>query len=175
MSYPDPFDDRSPWDEPPAPTSQTTNTTETPVPTAAAPATPAPFRIGFTLKAASGFDAEWLTPTVYGHTAEETAERGAELLNALKSVGLIELTSKAAQYTREQYKGGGGGTSTPKRFEGGKVTTKATPSGPADDACEHGRKLVEKANWSALFCQARDKGDQCEPLWRQKDGSYKAK
>ncbi|MCZ4119013.1 hypothetical protein O3X23_06335 [Streptomyces sp. H39-S7] len=136
---------------------------------------PAPFVIGFTLKAGNGFDAEWLTPRVYGHSAEETAQRGAELLTAMKSVGLIDLTAKAAEYTRTQYKGGSAAAgSAPKRFENGKVTTKSTPAGEADD-CEHGRKLVEKSDWAALFCQAREKSDQCEPLWRQKDGSYKAK
>ncbi|WP_317452980.1 hypothetical protein [Streptomyces sp. CBMA29] len=135
---------------------------------------PAPFVIGFTLKAANGFDAEWLTPKVYGHTAEETAQRGAELLTAMRSVGLIDLAAKAAEYTRGQYKGAAGSGSAPKRFENGKVTNKATPAA-ADDDCPHGRKLVEKNDWAALFCQAREKSDQCEPLWRQKDGSYKAK
>ncbi|WP_280676781.1 hypothetical protein [Kitasatospora sp. MAA19] len=138
-------------------------------------ADPAPFKIGFTLKASSEFQAEWLTPTVWGHTAQETAERGAELLTALKAVGLIDLTSKAAQYTRDQYKGGGGSPSTgPKRFEGGRVVSK-TSAGLDDDQCEHGRKLVDKGSWSAMFCQAQPKGAQCEPLWKQPDGSFKAK
>lgn len=174
MTYPDPFDSRSPWDEP----ENTPKAAEAPVSTPTVENTllgPAPFVIGFTLKAASGFDAEWLTPRVYGHTAEETAQRGAELLTAMKSVGLIDLTAKAAEYTRTQYKGGAAASgSAPKKFENGRVTNKATAA-PADDDCPHGRKLVEKNDWSALFCQAREKSDQCEPLWRQKDGSYKAK
>jgi hypothetical protein len=173
MSYPDPFEERSPWDEAPteAPTKE-----NTPV-TTAAPEGPAPFKIGFTLKAASGFDAEWLTPTVWGHSAEETAKRGAELLTALKSEGLIDLTSKAAEYTRGQYKGSGGnpgGGGTAKRFNGGKVEQKQAAPKTAGDDCPHGRSLVSKSNWTALFCQAEDKGSQCEPLWKQKDGSFKA-
>lgn len=133
---------------------------------------PAPFKIGFTLKAASGYDAEWLTPTVWGHTAEETAKRGAELLTALKSEGLIELTAKAADFTRGQYKGSGGSGGAPKKFAAGKVQPKKPAV--ADDDCPHGRALVEKATWSAMFCQGDD-GDKCEPLWKQKDGSFKAK
>ncbi|MFB8199415.1 hypothetical protein [Kitasatospora purpeofusca] len=175
-TYPDPFDETSPWDGPQtAPTNETIpNAPEAPV-TTPANTSPiqAPFHIGFTLKAAGGFEAEWLTPRVQGHTAEEAAERGAELLNAMKAAGLIELASKAAEFTRGQYKGGAGGGAMPKRFEGGKVTSKA-PSDDAED-CPHGRKLFEKADWAAMFCQAREKSDQCPPLWRQKDGSFKAK
>ncbi|MFD4646297.1 hypothetical protein [Streptomyces sp. NPDC058441] len=145
--------------------------------TSAASNGPAPFEIGFTLKAGNGFDAEWLTPRVSGHDATETARRGAELLTALKAEGLIDLTSKAADYTRSQYKGGGnpGGGSAPKRFNGGRVenTGGAAPKTVGDD-CPHGRSLVSKANWTALFCDGPD-GDKCEPLWKQKDGSFKAK
>ncbi|MEU3825201.1 hypothetical protein AB0F36_07725 [Streptomyces sp. NPDC029080] len=176
MTYPDPFDDRSPWDE--TPTSNAPDSPETPVTTPAVTTAPNPFKIGLTFKASSGYDAEWITPTIYGATAEEVASRTVELVHALREHGVIELTSKAAQYTREQFKGGSaGGGSAPKRFENGRVVNKgqASSDGPADDDCQHGRKLVEKANWAALFCQARDKSDQCEPLWRQKDGSFKAK
>ncbi|MFF4557194.1 hypothetical protein [Streptomyces sp. NPDC001422] len=136
---------------------------------------PAPFKIGFTLKAGSGFDAEWITPAVYGHDAEETAERGAALLTAMKNKGLIDLTAKAASYTRDQYQGGQpGGPSGQKKFQNGKVTSTSKKPAVADDDCPHGRSLVEKANWSALFCNGDD-GDKCEPLWKQKDGSFKAK
>jgi hypothetical protein len=173
VSYPDPFDERSPWDE--TPETTTPKKEESPV-TSTAPEGPAPFTIGFTLKAGNGFDAEWLTPKVYGFTAEETAERGAELLSAMKSKGLIDLTSKAADYTRSQYKGGGnpGGGSAPKRFNGGKVENTGAAPKTAGDDCPHGRSLVSKANWTALFCDGPD-GDKCEPLWKQKDGSFKSK
>ncbi|MFG3582589.1 hypothetical protein [Streptomyces sp. NPDC047990] len=136
---------------------------------------PAPFKIGFTLKAASGYDAEWLTPTVYGHSAADVAQRGVDLLTELKNAGLIELTAKAAAYTREQYKGGQpGGPGGQKKFQGGKVSSTSKKPTVADDDCPHGRALVEKPTWSALFCQGDD-GDKCEPLWKQKDGSFKAK
>lgn len=104
----DPWGQKSPWEDA---QPETTNTTapEAPVTNQPAPvaAAPNPFKIGFTLKAASGYDAEWLTPTVYGSTAEETAERGKALLLAMKANGLIEFTSQAAEYTRGQFKGGG--------------------------------------------------------------------
>ncbi|MET8702708.1 hypothetical protein ABZW10_28180 [Kitasatospora sp. NPDC004723] len=175
-TYPAPFDETSPWDEPQtAPTNENTpNASEAPVTTPAnTTSTPAPFKIGFTLKAASGYDAEWLTPMVWGYSAEETAKRGAELLTAMKNEGLIDLTAKAADYTRGQYKGGGGGNAVPKRFEGGKVTPKGSAGDESD--CPHGRKLFEKDDWAAMFCTAREKSNQCPPLWRQKDGSFKAK
>ncbi|MFJ9900277.1 hypothetical protein ACIQPR_43805 [Streptomyces sp. NPDC091280] len=168
MSYPDPFEEKSPWDENPEPPKKEK-------PLTAATDGPAPFKIGFTFKAASGFDAEWLTPTVYGHDAEETAQRGADLLAAMKNQGLIELTAKAAEYTRSQFKGSAGnpgGGSAPKKFQGGKVQPKKPAV--ADDDCPHGRSLVEKANWAAMFCNGED-GDKCDPLWRQKDGSFKAR
>ncbi|MFJ5882649.1 hypothetical protein [Kitasatospora cineracea] len=134
-----------------------------------------PFVIGFTFKAASGFDAEWLTPRVYGATAEEAAQRGADLITAMKSVGLIDLAAKAADYTRSQYKGSGSAASnSAKKFEGGKVVPKNQAAGPGDDDCPHGRTAREGDTWAALFCSARSKSDQCPPLWRQKDGTYKA-
>ncbi|MYX26023.1 hypothetical protein GTY75_04955 [Streptomyces sp. SID8381] len=175
MTYPDPFDDRSPWDEKP----ETPANEEKPLPNSTS-GNP-PFEIGVTLKAASGFDAEWLTPRVSGHTAEETARRGAELLAAMKNEGLIDYASKAAAYAREQYKGGGGnpgGGGAPKNFSGGRVQRRDGGGGQAapqvaGDGCPHGRSLVSKANWSALFCNGED-GDKCEPLWKQKDGSFKA-
>ena len=174
MTYPDPFDERSPWDE--APENETPKKENLPMTSTDADG-PAPFKIGFTLKAANGFDAEWITPSVWGFSAEEVAKRGAELLTALKTEGLIDLTSKAADYTRSQYKGSGGnpgGGGAPKRFNNGRVEQKETAPQVSGDDCPHGRQLVQKANWSALFCQAENKADQCEPLWKQKNGSFSA-
>lgn len=91
--------------------------------TNAAPATasaPNPFKIGFTLKAAAGYEAEWLTPTVYGGSAQETAERGRDLLVAMQEVGLIDLTAKAANYARSQYIAPEKPAGKPS-FQGGKV------------------------------------------------------
>jgi hypothetical protein len=174
VSYPDPFDERSPWDE--APEAPEASKKETKSLTTTAPDGPAPFKIGITLKAASGFDAEWFTPAVYGHSAEETARRGAELLAAMKSEGLIDFAAKAAEYTRSQYKGSGtnpGGGAAPKRFNGGKVEPKGSPK-LSDDSCPHGRSLVQKPNWTAMFCDGPD-GDKCEPLWQdKKTGQFKA-
>ncbi|MGW1867921.1 hypothetical protein ACWCPS_20415 [Streptomyces mauvecolor] len=165
----DPFADVSPWDEP---ATTTVNSIEEKPLTAATPNAPAPFKIGFTLKGGSGFESEWITPAVYGHSADETAARGAELLSAMKTAGLIDLTAKAAQYTREQYKGGVG--AAPKRFENGKVVA----SNGSDYTCDHGqRTFKDGGSWAAYFCGGRglDKPEQCPPLWRQKDGSFRAK
>src|SRR5690606_18837779 len=95
-----PWGDRSPWDiaQPTAPA--------VPVTSAPAPVAPSPFMIGFTVTAAAGYEAVWLTPTVYGSSAEETAQRGKDLLLAMKSVGLIEISSQAAEFTRSQFQGG---------------------------------------------------------------------
>ncbi|MGW1231456.1 hypothetical protein [Streptomyces californicus] len=168
MSYPDPFDERSPWDE--APDPPTPKEKEPPL-TSADNDSP-PFEIGFTLKAGSGFDAEWITPRVHGSDATEAAQRGAALLTALKAEGLIDLTSKAAEYTRSQHKGGGG---SPKRFAGGRVESAETaPTSVTGDTCPHGRSLVKKPNWTAMFCDGPD-GDKCEPLWQdKKTGQFKA-
>lgn len=101
----DPFtNDVSPWDE--APRNDEPTTQGAPATQPASVGGPNPFKIGMTLKAASGYDAEWLTPTVYGATAVETAESAKALLEAMRDAGLIELVSNAAQYTRGQFKGG---------------------------------------------------------------------
>lgn len=102
----DPWGSRSPWDVA-QPEPQTPTAPEVPV-TNPVVAAPNPYKIGFTLKAAAGYDAEWLTPTVYGSTAEETAQRGKDLLMAMRQVGLIDFAAQAAKYTRDQHIGGGG-------------------------------------------------------------------
>ncbi|MEW1672043.1 hypothetical protein AB0O47_02170 [Streptomyces noursei] len=169
----DPFADTSPWDEPAATPAHIPEEKSVTVNAQNAPSTPAPFKIGFTLKAGSGFESEWMTPAVYGHSAEETATRGAELLTAMKQAGLIDLTAKAAQYARDQYKGGAG--SAPKKFENGKVVA-ANPG--SDHTCDHGqRTFKDGGSWAAYFCGGRglDKSQQCQPLWRQKDGTFRSK
>ncbi|MGW0876696.1 hypothetical protein ACWD3Z_40410 [Streptomyces sp. NPDC002740] len=170
MSYPDPFDDRSPWDEPPAPTDSTTSP-ETPMTTPAATATAAPENVTLSFKGGSGYDASLLV--LRAGSVSEMAELLESEGTSLK--GLLERASKIQAFNTElntpAAKAGG---SAPKKFENGRVVNKGS-DGPADDDCQHGRKLVEKGTWAALFCQAREKSDQCEPLWRQKDGSFKAK
>lgn len=131
------------------------------------------FKLGMTLKGAAGYDAEWLTPCVYGATADETAQRAVDLIKALADRGVIELVSHAAKKVRETHQptAGKGGNATPKTFQGGKVQS----ASPGDDSCPHGRTLREgqgkNGGWAAMFCNA-PKGSNCDPLWRQKDGSF---
>lgn len=147
---------------------------------AIASVSPNPFKIGITLKAAAGYDAEWLTPTVFGATADETAKRVRELVQALADNGVIELVSSAAVKMRDTHQpsAGKGGNSAPKTFQGGKVQDAAPAAGaPSGDPCPHGRTLREgqgqKGPWAALFCNA-PKGSQCDPLWKdQKTGEFK--
>lgn len=176
----DPWGAKSPWDvaqpdsQPTAPEVPVTN------PPAAAPN---PYKIGFTLKAAAGYDAEWLTPTVYGSTAEETAQRGKDLLLAMKAVGLIEFTAQAAEFTRSQFQGGPKTQAAPATakpsFQNGQVQYNQTPAAPAGvpgDSCPHGRTHRSGTNakgpWEAMFCNERNKAAQCPPLWKQKDGTF---
>jgi hypothetical protein len=147
-------------------------------------AAPNPFKIGFTLKAAAGYDAEWLTPTVYGSSAEETAQRGKDLLLAMRAAGLIDLTSQAAEYTRGQFKGGpkaqAAAPAAKPTFNpnSGQVQygNQAAPAADSGDTCPHGRTERSGTNtkgaWTARFCNERNKAAQCPPLWRQKDGTF---
>ncbi|WP_395759509.1 hypothetical protein OIE82_27290 [Streptomyces althioticus] len=181
-----PWGERSPWDVA-QPEPQTPTAPEVPVtnPAVAANPAPNPFKIGFTLKAASGYDAEWLTPTVYGATAQETAERGKELLLAMRQVGLIDLTSQAAEYTRGQFKGGPkaapAAPAAKPSFQNGQVQygnqSPQPPFGGDDQGvttCAHGnRKHFAKDNWEAMFCTEREKSAQCPPAFKnKKSGKY---
>ncbi|MEU3599623.1 hypothetical protein ABZ714_12990 [Streptomyces sp. NPDC006798] len=146
---------------------------------AAVAAAPNPFKIGFTLKASDKFSGEWLTPAVYGATAAETAERGRDLLVAMQDVGLIDLTARAAGYMRSKHIA----PETPKgqpKFQNGKVQHPTPAAADAGEyTCEHGRRTFKDGgSWAAQFCgapQSVAKSDQCPPLWRQKDGSFRAK
>ncbi|WP_371666021.1 hypothetical protein OG306_33380 [Streptomyces sp. NBC_01241] len=184
-----PWGERSPWEiaQPDTNTAPEAPVTNQPAPVATSPN---PFKIGFTLKAASGYDAEWLTPTVYGASAEETAQRGKDLLVAMKNIGLIEFTAQAAAYTRGTFLGGGKAkpaASAPQAqptFQNGQVQYQQPAQAPqapfgaaaGGDTCTHGRTPREGTNtkgpWAALFCNERNKAAQCPPLWRGKDGTY---
>ncbi|MFC9231330.1 hypothetical protein ACFTZI_20590 [Streptomyces decoyicus] len=139
---------------------------------AATATTVAAENVTLSFKGGSGYDASLLVLRAgsVGEMAELLESEGSSLK------GLLERAAKIQTFNTElntpATKAGG---SAPKKFENGRVVNKASGDGPADDDCPHGRKLVEKSNWAALFCQAREKSDQCEPLWRQKDGSFKAK
>lgn len=183
-----PWGERSPWEI----AQPDTNTApEAPVTNQPATTSPNPFKIGFTLKAASGYDAEWLTPTVYGASAEETAQRGKDLLVAMKNIGLIEFTAQAAEYTRGTFLGAGKAkpaASAPAAQpsfnpNSGQVQYSQAPQAPfggapaaGGDSCTHGRThragTNQKGPWEAMFCNERNKDAQCKPLWKQKDGSY---
>ncbi|MEU3278167.1 hypothetical protein [Streptomyces antibioticus] len=141
------------------------------------------FVIGLTLKAGTGFECEWVTPKVYGATADEAAQNTVDLIKALADKGVVEMASHAAAAVRSAHKGSGGGNASrggaaaPKTFQNGRVQPKQAAAGPGDDSCPHGRTLREgngtKGPWAALFCNARDKNEQCDPLWKdQKTGEF---
>lgn len=174
----DPWGNRSPWDIAQPETNAPEAPVSTPTPVAVNPS-PNPFKIGFTLKAASGYDAEWLTPTVYGSTAQETAERGKELLLAMKSVGLIEFTAQAAEYTRGTFLGGGktppasfqhasGASQGQPSFQGGQVQySQSAPSGqsrpdnvPGHFTYKEGQKNGK--TWKGWF---PPRGSDESPIW----------
>lgn len=172
MTFPNPFDGPSPWGEKETPKETTPMT-----PTAMAATSPNKFKIGLTFKAAAGYDAEWITPTVYGESAEEVAVNAVDVMKALADKGVIDLAALAAKKVRETHQSTTvlAGNSAPMTFSGGKVQAQQSTPGPDTDSCTHGRTLREgqgaKGPWAALFCNA-PKGSQCDPLWRQKDGSF---
>ncbi|MER5883114.1 hypothetical protein ABT160_04740 [Streptomyces sp. NPDC001941] len=132
------------------------------------------YKIGFTFKAAAGYEAEWITPTVYGMSADEVATAAVDLMKALADKGVIDLAAMAAQKVRSTHQAAGNQPAqTPATFRSAAAQTQAPAV--AGDACPHGRTLREgqgaKGPWAALFCSA-PKGSQCDPLWRQKDGSF---
>lgn len=179
-NYPDPFQDKSPWDDQPQYEQKPTPTTTPEAPVTVNPTAPNPFKIGLTLKAGNAMESEWITPTIYGATADEVARRTIELIHALKQHGVIEMASKAADYTRSQFKGGSpvGAAASPKRFEGGRVVE---AGGGSDEqgvtTCAHGpRKYYAKNGWEAMFCPAPQGSDQCPPAFKdKKTGKYALK
>ncbi|MCX4554106.1 hypothetical protein [Streptomyces sp. NBC_01500] len=177
----DPFGTTSPWES----HETASNSQEPPVTTPIA-SSPNPFKIGMTLKAAAGYDAEWFTPTVYGPTAEETAQGAKALIVAMKNEGLIDLVSKAADYVRSTHKQGGqavmGAPVAPPTFQNGQVVQQQAAPSPAPAAggytCAHGnRNFKDGGTWQAYFCgapQGTDKSQQCAPLWKdKKTGQFK--
>lgn len=175
MTFPSPFDGASPWGEQTQPTASPQE--NTPMTTAPA-SSPNPFKIGITLKGSAGYEAEWLTPTVYGGTADETAQRAIDLVKALADRGVIQMVSHAAVAMRDTHQPPAGRSGGAPKFQNGRVTQQAqapAPAGVAGDNCQHGRTLREgqgkNGAWAAMFCNA-PKGSNCDPLWRQKDGTF---
>jgi hypothetical protein len=147
-------------------------------------ANPNKFVIGLTLKAGTGFECEWVTPKVYGATADEAAQNTIDLIKALADKGVVEMASNAAAAVRGAHKGSGGGNASrggaaaPKTFQNGRVQAQSGGGAPAGDSCPHGRTLREgqgqKGAWAAMFCSAREKSEQCDPLWKdQKTGEFR--
>ncbi|GHF38459.1 hypothetical protein GCM10010218_19500 [Streptomyces mashuensis] len=171
----DPFADVSPWDEPTAEPPTKTPAVNASEETRVIPTAMNPYKIGLTFKASASFDGEWITPTIYGGTADETARRAVELMHALRQHGVIDLATNAAEYTRQQFKGSAA-KPTPKRFEGGKVQPKSDAEHQGVTDCPHGRTHVAKGTWQAYFCNSRDESDKCEPSWlNKKSGLFEVK
>lgn len=189
----DPWGQKSPWEEA-QPNTQTNTNPESPVTNQPAPVatSPIPFEIGMTLKAASGFEAEWLTPRVSGASAGEAAQNAKDLLLAMKNLGLMEFFSQAAEYNRGQYLGGAKTAASapagPPSFNpnSGQVQYNQAPQAPFGGApesdqgvttCAHGpRKYFAKDSWEAMFCQEREKHNQCPPAFKdKKTGKYAVK
>ncbi|MEU9871132.1 hypothetical protein AB0C87_25210 [Actinomadura sp. NPDC048021] len=131
-----------------------------------------PFSIKLTLKAADGFDAEWINPWVSGATADEAALNTVAILNALAKHGVIDKTANAAQYTREQYKGerrprGGGNGGGGQR--GNSQTTTAPPPGVAQQSCKHGpmefKTGTSKKGNAYKVWSCTDPDDQCKGIF----------
>ncbi|WP_449658138.1 hypothetical protein [Streptomyces buecherae] len=179
MNFPNPFDGPSPWGETDKP-----KTADEEVPDGFRP-----YKIGMTLKSGPGYEAEWITPAVYGRTATEAAQAAVDLLTALAAKGVIPTTSAASVAVRQAHQpakpgaaagpGPAPGAQAPApaaaapTFQNGRVVL----PDQAPDQCPHGRTFREgtgaKGPWAAMFCSG-PQGAQCDPLWRQKDGSFKA-
>lgn len=123
------------------------------------------FSVGFTLKAGTGYEAEWVTPKVFGASAEETAQKAADLLNAMKDKGVFDLAAEAARHTRENYKGKPSYQSNSNGGQQQRQYKKQDNSG-GGKTCEHGEMNYREGNkngkqWKAYFCPA----DECKPTW----------
>jgi hypothetical protein len=164
MTVADPFAvDDNPWDEP---TTNTDTFTEE----------KQPMTVGtdfeaytITLKFGGGYDAPWAV--IRAGDAETAKER----IQEAQRTGLLEMIAKASGHVSTLIgdKPSGGGQSRPApRPGGGSQAPAETVDG---DSCTHGRRLVDKGSWAAKFCGHPDKSQQCEPLWRDKQGNFKAK
>ncbi|MFF4529258.1 hypothetical protein ACFY1P_08295 [Streptomyces sp. NPDC001407] len=151
----DPFATDNPWESNSRPVVETPNK-ENPMHVADAEA----FTI--TLKYGGGYDAPWVV--VRAGDAETAKTRIKEAQEA----GLLEMVAKAGSHVSGLF-------DSPSKAPASRPAAKAaqTASPESGDDCPHGRKLVDKGSWAAKFCSAPDKSAQCEPLWRQKDGSFK--
>lgn len=162
-------------DDPFAPNDEKTETV--PSEAAASPADDVKnsYSIGFTLKAGTGYEAEWVTPKVFGASAEETAGKAKALLEQMRDQGVFELAAGAAQHTRNQFKGGyqnrqgqnnnGGGQQQKRQYK-----TQDAPGG--GKTCEHGQMVFKSGTtqagkpWKGYFCPTpKGTPDQCDVIW----------
>jgi len=163
----DPWGERSPWEIAQPNTDQPANQ-EAPVTTPAVAANPNPFKIGLTLKAGAGYDAEWITPTIYGATADEVAQRTVELINALKKHGVIELTAKAAEFARSQ--GGGDKPAAPASkpsFQNGRVQYEQSsgPERPDNVPADYTYREGTGKNGKPYKGWFPPRGSNASPIW----------
>lgn len=155
----DPFAENtnSPWDAP----STATDTKESPNMAADNEA----FTI--TLKFSGDYAAPWTV--VRAPDAETAKQRIAEA----RESGLLDLVAKAGSHVNSLF------APISKAAAPARQASSPASSGGGDYTCAHGnRNFKDGGSWAAYFCGAgRDvaKADQCEPLWRQKDGSFKAR
>lgn len=173
-TYPDPFAETSPWDNPAVEAPAQPAQAPASAPQASAPGPASPEAVTLSFKGGAGYDASLLVlraPSITDMATLLAAESAT-----LKA--LLERAAKVQAFNTGLNSAGRSGPA-PKRFENGKVvqapeTAAETPTVAGDD-CPHGRSLVEKPTWTALFCNSNDDNDKCAPLWRQKDGSFRAK
>ncbi|MEU7104257.1 hypothetical protein ABZ951_04250 [Streptomyces sp. NPDC046215] len=130
-------------------------------------------KVRVTLKGGAGFDAPWITID-----APSVADAVAQLSRKDEVKALADAAAKAGAYFAATGKAATSGAA-PKRFENGKVTPAPNPAADTGAyTCNHGqRNFKDGGAWAAYFCGGRglDKSEQCPPLWRQADGSFRAK
>lgn len=125
-----------------------------------------PFSVKITLKAASGYEAEWLNPWVSAETADQLALNVLDLFAAFKKHGVIEAAASAADFTRGQYKGAAGASSPP-------VQQSAPPVSGDSKQCNHGEMTYRSGEkngkpWGGWFCpQPKDATDKCNVIWKK--------
>lgn len=131
------------------------------------------FSIGFTLKAGTGYEAEWVTPKVFGASAEETAGKAKALLEQMRDQGVFELAAGAAQHTRNQYQGKAAHQSRPQNNNGGQQRQyKTQDSAGGGKTCQHGEMVFRSGTnqagkpWKGYFCPSpKGTPDQCDVIW----------
>ncbi|MEU5299765.1 hypothetical protein ACH4YO_07870 [Streptomyces noursei] len=130
-------------------------------------------KVTLTFKAGAGYEAPWIV--VHGANIDDAYEQIEG--SGEKLASLMDKVARAANYFQTNYQPPAKPQGKPS-FQGGKVQQQAQPS-EGGYTCEHGaRNYKNGGSWEAQFCgapQGVPKAEQCPPLWKQKDGSFKAK